>query len=68
MYSGGSLLAISARFSAEYLEYGPLVLVVDPCFSAVETLEFAASIEEEGTDLLQIQFTHCARAYITRGR
>ena len=23
---------------------------VDPCFSAVETFEFPASIEEEGTD------------------
>ena len=34
-------------FSEEDLEYGPLVLVVDPCFSAVETFEFAASIEEE---------------------
>ena len=42
----GHILLLFLQFSQENLEYGPLV---DPCFSVVETFEFAASIEEEGT-------------------
>ena len=48
----GHVLLLFLQFQPFFLkktEYGPLVLVVDPCFSAVETFEFAASIEEEGT-------------------